>query len=50
MKDWQIIADNLHNAGWSLDWFQLWIVKAEQSALRTPTATESVSSSAFCGN
>jgi hypothetical protein len=20
VKDWQIIADNLHNAGWSLGW------------------------------
>ena len=36
MKDWQIIADNLHNAGWSLGWVSaldvegrtIWIVDA----------------------
>ena len=24
MKDWLIIADNLHNAGWSLGWVSAW--------------------------
>ena len=36
MKDWEIIADNLHDAGWSLGWVSamdsngrtIWIVDA----------------------
>jgi len=36
MKDWEIIADNLHDAGWSLGWVSaidsegrtMWIVDA----------------------
>jgi hypothetical protein len=36
MKDWEIIADNLHDAGWSLGWLSvldlqgrtIWIVDA----------------------
>ena len=44
MKQWEIIADNLHKAGWSLGWAQLWISKDERFGLSTRIATESVSS------
>ena len=38
MKDWEIIADNLHDAGWSLGWVSaldlegrtIWIVDAHR--------------------
>ena len=44
MKDWEIIADNLRKAGWSLGWVSALILKGEQSGLQTRTATtESVS-------
>jgi hypothetical protein len=43
VKDWQIIADNLHNPNGAWAGFQLWIVTTEQSELLTPTATETVS-------
>jgi hypothetical protein len=44
MKEWEIIADNLHDAGFSLGWSQLWIAKGERSGLWTLMVTESVSS------
>jgi hypothetical protein len=46
MKDWQIIADNLHKAGWSLGWVSALDLKGEQSGLSMRMATESVSSCA----
>jgi len=42
VKDWQIIADNLHNAGWSLGWISALDREGRTTGLRTPTATESV--------
>jgi hypothetical protein len=44
VKYWEIIADNLSKAGWSLGWCRLWIQRDEQSGLWTGIATESVSS------
>jgi hypothetical protein len=40
VKDWQIIADNLHNAGWSLGWVSaldregrtIWVADAHRDA------------------
>jgi hypothetical protein len=42
MKEWEIIADNLHKAGWSLGWVSavdskgqtVWIVDARRNAFR----------------
>jgi len=42
MKDWEIIADNLHKAGWSLGWVAaldvkertIWMVDAERDGKR----------------
>ena len=42
MKDWEIIADNLHDAGWSLGWVStldveggtIWIVDAHRDGRR----------------
>jgi hypothetical protein len=42
VKDWQIIADNLHNAGWSLGWVSaldregrtIWIADAHRDGKR----------------
>ena len=42
MKDWEIIADNLHKAGWSLGWVSavdlegrtIWIVDAHGYIVR----------------
>ena len=39
MKYWEIIADNLHDAGWSLAGSQSLILTGEQSGLLTRTAT-----------
>jgi hypothetical protein len=44
MKSWEIIADNLHKAGWSLGWVSTLDTKDEQFGLWTRIATESVSS------
>src|SRR5438067_382810 len=35
VKDWEIIADNLHDAGWSLGWVSAVILKGERSGLWT---------------
>jgi hypothetical protein len=43
MKYWEIIADNLHNAGWSLGWVSaldvegrtIWIADAHRGELRS---------------
>jgi hypothetical protein len=44
MKYWEIIADKLSKAGWSLGWFQLSTAKGERSSWLTHIAvTESVS-------
>ena len=44
MRDWEIIADNLHDAGWSLGWSPPLIPKGERSGLLTHiVTTESVS-------
>jgi hypothetical protein len=39
VKQWEIIADNLHKAGFSLGWVSAWILKGERSGLLTRTAT-----------
>jgi hypothetical protein len=44
VKYWEIIADNVSNAGWSWGCVSAWILAGEQSSLPTRiTATESVS-------
>src|SRR5262249_50474671 len=43
LRGWEIIADNLSKAGWSLG-FQPWTLKDERPGLWTRMATESVSS------
>jgi hypothetical protein len=42
VKDWEILADTLHKAGWSLGWSQLWILKGERFGLLTRMGTGSV--------
>jgi hypothetical protein len=43
LKDWEIIADNLSKAGWSLGWVSAVDSEgAERSGLPTRIATESV--------
>jgi len=39
MKYWEIIADKLSKAGWSLGWVQPWIPKGERSGSQTRIAT-----------
>jgi len=43
VKYWEIIADNLKMAHWSLGWVSAVDPKGEQSGLLTLMATESVS-------
>jgi hypothetical protein len=43
MKSWEIIADNLHDAGWSLGWVSAIDSVGEQFGLWTRMATESAS-------
>ena len=38
-KDWEIIADRLSKAGWSLGWVSAVNSEGEQSGLLMPTAT-----------
>jgi hypothetical protein len=43
MKQWEIIADHLSKAGWSLGWVSALIARGEESGLLTHiAATESV--------
>jgi hypothetical protein len=39
VKFWELIADKLSKAGWSLGWSQPWILKVERSGLLTRIAT-----------
>ena len=43
MKDWEVVADNLKKAGWSVGWVSALDLEGARSGWLTRIATESVS-------